>query len=229
MSEAVRAEGLVKEYGDGDARLTVLRGIDLGIARGETVALCGPSGSGKSTLLNLIGCLDRPSSGRIWVDGRDVSRLSRVEQASMRLRTLGFIFQSFNLLSDATALENVMMPLVYAGTGREERKRRALEVLERVGLGDRTGHLPNQLSGGQKQRVAIARACVTRPRILLADEPTGALDTKTGGDVLELLTELHGEEGMTIVMVTHDDEVAAWAQRRIDLRDGVIVAGGAAA
>jgi len=229
VSEAVRAEGLVKEYGDGDARLTVLRGIDLGIARGETVALCGPSGSGKSTLLNLIGCLDRPSSGRIWVDGRDVSRLSRVEQASMRLRTLGFIFQSFNLLSDATALENVMMPLVYAGTGREERKRRALEVLERVGLGDRTGHLPNQLSGGQKQRVAIARACVTRPRILLADEPTGALDTKTGGDVLELLTELHGEEGMTIVMVTHDDEVAAWAQRRIDLRDGVIVAGGAAA
>ncbi len=229
MSDAVRARGLVKEYGDGDARLTVLQAIDLDVASGETIALCGPSGSGKSTLLNLIGCLDRPTRGRIEVAGQDVSRLSRVEQAGVRLRTLGFIFQSFNLLSDATAHENVMMPLVYAGVGREERKRRAAEVLERVGLADRMDHLPNQLSGGQKQRVAIARACVTRPRILLADEPTGALDTKTGQDVLDQLGELHAEEGMTIVMVTHDDEVAAWAGRRIDLRDGVIVAGGAAA
>jgi putative ABC transport system ATP-binding protein len=229
VSDAVRARGLVKEYGDGDARLTVLQAIDLDVASGETIALCGPSGSGKSTLLNLIGCLDRPTRGRIEVAGQDVSRLSRVEQAGVRLRTLGFIFQSFNLLSDATAHENVMMPLVYAGVGREERKRRAAEVLERVGLADRMDHLPNQLSGGQKQRVAIARACVTRPRILLADEPTGALDTKTGQDVLDQLGELHAEEGMTIVMVTHDDEVAAWAGRRIDLRDGVIVAGGAAA
>ncbi|MEM9115343.1 MAG: ABC transporter ATP-binding protein [Myxococcota bacterium] len=220
---------MTKTYGQGDAELTVLHGIDLTVKRGETLALCGPSGSGKSTLLNLIGCLDRPSGGRIWVAEKDVSSLDRVEQAAMRLRTLGFIFQSFNLLSDATALENVMMPLVYAGVARSERRSRATEVLERVGLSERSDHLPSQLSGGQKQRVAIARACVTRPKILLADEPTGALDTKTGRDVLELLDELHRQDELTIIMVTHDDEVAAWAQRRIDLRDGVIVAGGPAA
>jgi putative ABC transport system ATP-binding protein len=217
----VRVRGVTKTYGS--AETPVLRGVDLDVDPGDVVALCGPSGSGKSTLLNLIGCLDRPSTGTVELDGQDVSTLDRTAQARVRLRTLGFIFQSFHLLNDATALENVMMPLQYAGVPNDDARSRAEAMLARVGLQERLHHLPNQLSGGQKQRVAIARACMNRPRVLLADEPTGALDTRTGRAVLELLSELHQREGMAIVMVTHDEEVAGWAQRRIDLRDGLIV------
>ena len=220
---AVRVRDVTKVYGEGDAEVTVLRGIGLEIEAADVVALCGPSGSGKSTLLNLIGCLDRPTSGTVEVAGRDVSVLDRAAQAQMRLRTLGFIFQSFHLLSDATALENVILPMQYAGIPARDRTERAQRMLDRVGLSDRVHHMPNQLSGGQRQRVAIARACVMRPSILLADEPTGALDQNTGNAVLALLNELHAEDGLTIIMVTHDDEVAAWARQRVDLRDGAIV------
>ena len=224
--ELVRIRDLVKVYGEGDTEITVLREIDLAIHAGEIVALCGPSGSGKSTLLNIIGCLDRPTSGSYHLAGRDVSQLDRTMQARMRLNYLGFVFQSFHLLSDATALANVALPLQYAGLSRKERIERARAMLERVGLGDRLEHRPNQLSGGQRQRVAIARACITRPRLLLADEPTGALDTRTGRAVLELLGELHTESSLSIVLVTHDPAVAAWAHRRVDLLDGRIVDAG---
>ena len=224
----VSLRGLTKVYGEGDARVTVLSEIDLDIFEGETVALCGPSGSGKSTLLNLIGCLDRPSAGTYHLAGRDVSQLGRTAQADIRLRFLGFIFQSFHLLPDATAIENVMLPLQYGGVAPAERRRRAADILDRVGLGDRMDHRPNQLSGGQKQRVAIARACVTTPKLLLADEPTGALDSKTGEAVLGMLSDLHAERGLTVIMVTHEHDVAAWAQRRIDLHDGQIVGAHAA-
>jgi len=216
----VSIRGLTKVYGEGDARVTVLEALDLDVREGETVALCGPSGSGKSTLLNIIGCLDRPTAGTYRLAGRDVSQLDRSQQADIRLRYLGFIFQSFHLLPDATAVENVMLPLQYGGVAPAERRRRAEAILARVGLADRIDHRPNQLSGGQKQRVAIARACVTAPKLLLADEPTGALDSKTGHSVLEMLSTLHVEWGLTVVMVTHEHDVAAWAQRRIDLLDG---------
>lgn len=228
MAEAaplIEIRSLVKEYGEDEMRLRVLDGVDLDVGAGEIVALCGPSGSGKSTLLNIIGCLDRPTSGSYRLYGEDVSAYSKAEQANVRLRRLGFIFQSFHLLPDQTALENVMLPLLYAGLDRAERKARAVQMLERVELADRLDHRPNQLSGGQKQRVAIARALASQPKLLLADEPTGALDTRTGKAVLELLEELHDESEVTIVMVTHDLEVAAWAHRRIDLRDGRIVDG----
>ena len=227
--ELVQICDLVKVYGEGDAQITVLRQIDMTVQSGEIVALCGPSGSGKSTLLNIIGCLDRPTAGSYHLAGRDVSQLDRTTQAEVRLTYLGFIFQSFHLLGDATALENVTLPLQYAGFNKKERTERARAMLERVGLGDRIEHRPNQLSGGQRQRVAIARACVTRPRLLLADEPTGALDTRTGRAVLELLGQLHAESGLGIILVTHDPDVAAWAHRRVDLLDGRIVDGPAAA
>jgi putative ABC transport system ATP-binding protein len=220
----VRLRDVHKSYDDGGMQVPVLRGIDLDIANGEVVALLGPSGGGKSTLLNLLGCLDRPTSGSYELGGRDVSRLDRVEQAWVRLHYLGFVFQSFHLIAHATALENVALPLYYAGVERKEREERARAVLERVGLGDRTHHRPNQLSGGQKQRVAIARACVSNPRLLLADEPTGALDSKSGAEVLDLMSSLHRETGMTIVLVTHDLHVAAEiAQRHVEMRDGKIV------
>lgn len=229
MSEApigepiARIRGLVKTYGEAGAAVTVLKGVDLDIMPREIVALCGPSGSGKSTLLNIIGCLDRPSAGSYHLAGHDVSSLGRTAQAWMRLHYLGFIFQSFHLLGGITALDNVMLPLMYAGLNRNERKAKAAAMLERVGLGDRMDHRPSQLSGGQKQRVAIARALASAPKLLLADEPTGALDTKTGIAVLALLSELHEAQELTIVMVTHDNEVADWAHRRIDLRDGLII------
>lgn len=229
MSEApigepiARIRGLVKTYGEAGAAVTVLKGVDLDIMPREIVALCGPSGSGKSTLLNIIGCLDRPSAGSYHLAGHDVSSLGRTAQAWMRLHYLGFIFQSFHLLGGITALDNVMLPLMYAGLNRNERKAKAAAMLERVGLGDRMDHRPSQLSGGQKQRVAIARALASAPKLLLADEPTGALDTKTGIAVLALLSELHAAQELTIVMVTHDNEVADWAHRRIDLRDGLII------
>ena len=222
-SPLVSIRGLTKVYGEGDTAVTVLDDLDLDIYPKEIVALCGPSGSGKSTLLNLIGCLDRPTAGTYHLADVDVSQLDRRQQAWARLTYLGFIFQSFHLLSDSTAIENVMLPLQYAGIPPAERKARAAEMLNRVDLAERMDHRPNQLSGGQKQRVAIARACVSQPKLLLADEPTGALDTKTGKAVLALLNDLHAEGEMTIIMVTHDNEVADWAHRRIDLRDGRIV------
>jgi putative ABC transport system ATP-binding protein len=219
----VQLRGVTKSYGKGDAQVEVLRALDLDIARDDTVALCGPSGSGKSTLLNIVGCLDRPTGGSYHLDGQDVSRLDRKGQAQVRLQVIGFVFQSFHLLSDANALENVMLPLQYAKVSRREREARAKAMLDRVGLGDRMSHRPNELSGGQRQRVAIARALVGQPSLLLADEPTGALDTATGDAVMALLSELHAEGGLTVVIVTHDTEVASWARHRVDLRDGRIV------
>lgn len=219
----VEMRGVRRVYAEGPLRLTVLRGVDLTIGAGEIVALLGPSGSGKSTLLNIMGCLDRPTAGLYRLGGRDVSTLDPEEQAWVRLRYIGFVFQSFHLVKHATALENVALPLYYAGVPRRERMARAADTLARFGLGDRLDHRPDQLSGGQRQRVAIARAVVSRPRLLLADEPTGALDSKTGEEVLRLLRALHDETGVTLVLVTHDPNVAAVADRRIHVHDGRVV------
>jgi ABC-type lipoprotein export system ATPase subunit len=219
----VEVRDLHKIYRQDTLEVPVLRGVDFSIAQGEMVALMGPSGSGKSTLLNILGCLDRPTRGQYLLGKRDVSSLTRAEQAWVRLHYLGFIFQAFHLLGDSSVLENVAMPLFYAGVSPKERTARASELLLRVGLGDRMSHRPNQLSGGQRQRVAIARALVNRPRVLLADEPTGALDTRTGEEVLALVHELHDETGLTILIVTHDAEVARSADRIIHVRDGRIV------
>ena len=219
----VQVQNLIKVYMQDTLEVPVLRGVDFSIGQGQMVALMGPSGSGKSTLLNILGCLDRPTSGKYILGGRDVSLLSKTEQAWVRLHYLGFIFQAFHLLGDSSVLENVAMPLFYAGVPPKERKQRAEELLLRVGLGDRLEHRPNQLSGGQRQRVAIARSLINRPRVLLADEPTGALDTRTGHEVLALLHELHDETGLTILIVTHDPEVAKTADRLIHVRDGRIV------
>lgn len=219
----VEVRDLHKVYRQDTLEVPVLRGVDFSIAQGEMVALMGPSGSGKSTLLNILGCLDRPTRGQYLLGKRDVSSLTRAEQAWVRLHYLGFIFQAFHLLGDSSVLENVAMPLFYAGVPPKERTARAAELLARVGLGDRMSHRPNQLSGGQRQRVAIARALVNRPRVLLADEPTGALDTRTGEEVLGLLHELHDETQLTLLVVTHDPEVARSADRIIHVRDGRIV------
>jgi putative ABC transport system ATP-binding protein len=219
----VEVRELYKVYRQDTLEVPVLRGVDFAIGQREVVALMGPSGSGKSTLLNILGCLDRPTRGHYILGGRDVSTLSRAEQAWVRLHYLGFIFQAFHLVGDSTVLENVAMPLFYAGVAPKERKQRAEQLLERVGLKERLDHRPNQLSGGQRQRVAIARALINRPRVLLADEPTGALDQRTGHEVLELLHELHDETGLTILLVTHDAEVAGAADRIIHVRDGRVV------
>jgi ABC-type lipoprotein export system ATPase subunit len=219
----IEVSAVTKVYREDSVSVPVLRGVDFTVAAGEAIALLGPSGCGKSTLLNILGCLDRPSSGVYRLAGQDVSHLSREQEAWVRLHHIGFVFQSFHLIGHATALENVALPLYYAGVPRKEREARAQAILERVGLGDRLHHRPNQLSGGQRQRTAIARACVTKPKLLLADEPTGALDTRSGSEVLALLSELRVETGMTLVLVTHDVNVAASAQRRIEMRDGHIV------
>ena len=219
----VEIRDLHKVYHLDGLEVPVLRGVSFKIEPGEVVALMGPSGSGKSTLLNIIGCLDRPTSGHYILGGRDVSTLTRAEQAWVRLNYLGFVFQAFHLLPDSSVLENVAMPLYYAGFTAKERTERAAELLARVGLGDRLTHRPSQLSGGQKQRVAIARSLANNPKLLLADEPTGALDTKTGEEVLKLLDELHTETGLAILIVTHDPEVAEFAQRTVRVRDGLIV------
>jgi putative ABC transport system ATP-binding protein len=215
-------EDVTKSYSLGATRLCVLDGVNLRVNAGELVAIMGASGSGKSTLLNVIGCLDRPTAGRYLLQGRDVSRLSRAELASVRSETVGFVFQNFNLLARTSAIENVELPLVYAGVARKERLERARAALESVGLADRLAHHPSQLSGGQQQRVAIARALVNAPRFLLADEPTGNLDSRTSAAIMGLFQELHAG-GLTIIYVTHDVDVARCASRLITLVDGRIV------
>ena len=214
-------EKIVKYYGAGEARTEVLKGIDLTIERGEFLAIMGPSGSGKSTLMNIIGCLDRPSGGTYRYETRRIDTLDHDQRAYFRRYMLGFVFQGYNLLKKTTALENVEMPLIYHGVPAKERRRRAIEALESVGLGNRIGYEPGELSGGQQQRVAIARAIVTRPSLLLADEPTGNLDSVTSVEIMKLLTSLH-RAGNTIIMVTHEEDIAAWASRVIHLRDGMI-------
>ena len=219
--DVIRVQGLRKEYRMGAETIHALRGVDLAVARNEYVAVMGPSGSGKSTFMNMIGCLDTPTSGDYWLNGQPVARLDDDALATIRNREIGFVFQTFNLLPRSTALENVELPLVYADLRRRERRERAAEMLERVELGTRMGHRPNELSGGQRQRVAIARALATRPALLLADEPTGALDTRTGEEIMALFGELHAA-GQTVMLVTHEPEIAAHAERVIWLRDGVI-------
>ena len=216
---------ITRDFKLGGQTVHVLKGIDLDIKRGEYVALMGPSGSGKSTLMNLLGCLDTPTSGTYVLADRDVSGMGEQELAEVRNQEIGFVFQTFNLIPRQTALDNVALPLVYAGIGKEERLERAAEVLRSVGLGDRMHHQPNQLSGGQRQRVAIARALVNKPSLILADEPTGNLDSTTSDEILRLFDEIHAA-GNTLVVVTHEEEVARHAKRVIRLRDGIIADGG---
>ena len=212
---------LDREYVMGSETVRALRGVDLTIRRNEFVAIMGPSGSGKSTLMNLIGCLDTPSAGEYWLNGYRVSELGDDQLARIRNKEIGFVFQTFNLLPRATALQNVELPMVYAGVGSKERRAAAQQALGRVGLGDRMSHRPNELSGGQRQRVAIARALVNTPSLILADEPTGNLDSKTSAEILALFEQLH-TEGQTIVLVTHELDIAAHARRQVHLRDGQV-------
>lgn len=221
MKKLIDLSGINKSYRNGDQELQVLKNINLQVEEGEFLAIMGPSGSGKSTLMNIIGMLDRPSSGTYHLDGKEVARLGEKKSAKVRNQAIGFVFQQFFLLSKLNALQNVELPLIYAGVSQSKRKALAEQYLEKVELETRMHHLPSELSGGQKQRVAIARALVNRPSIILADEPTGALDTKTGEQIMELLTELN-KEGKTIIMVTHEPEIAAYAKRQIVIRDGVI-------
>ena len=217
----IRTRGLRKDYVLGGETIRALRGVDLDIQPAEFVAVMGPSGSGKSTFMNLIGCLDTPTEGEYWLSGVPVSELSDDELAHIRNQEIGFVFQTFNLLPRATALHNVELPLIYAGVGAKERKRRAQENLDLVGLSDRMHHRPPELSGGQRQRVAVARALVNQPALLLADEPTGNLDSVTGEEIMDVFVELN-REGQTIVLVTHEANIAAYARREVHLHDGVI-------
>jgi len=220
MTALIEVRGVHRVYGTGDAEVRALDGVDLDIQAGEFVTFMGPSGSGKSTMLNSLGCLDVPTHGSVRIDGQQVSGLDRTERAIVRRDRLGFVFQGFNLLARSTAVENVELPLVYQRVGASERRRRALEALSSVGLADRADHLPSQLSGGQQQRVAIARAIVTEPRILLADEPTGNLDTRMSHDVMKLLRRLNQDRGITILMVSHEPEMAVYSDRIVHFRDG---------
>jgi putative ABC transport system ATP-binding protein len=219
--DVIVTSNLWKTYEMGDQVVNALRGVNLRIRHNEYVAIMGPSGSGKSTLMNLIGCLDSPSQGRYWLNGHDVSELNDDELARIRNKEIGFVFQTFNLLARATSLHNVELPLIYNGTPAAERIKRATEVLESVHLGARMNHKPNELSGGQRQRVAIARALVNRPSIILADEPTGNLDSKTSDEIMDLFDELQAK-GNTIVLVTHEPDIAEYAHRVITIRDGIV-------
>ena len=217
----IEIRNIIRDFKLGQEIVHVLKGIDLDIKRGEYVAIMGPSGSGKSTLMNLLGCLDTPTSGSYNLNGNDVSRMSDDELAEIRNTEIGFVFQTFNLLPRTTALENVALPMIYAGASKKQRQERATEVLNDVGLADRMDHKPNQLSGGQRQRVAVGRALVNKPSIILADEPTGNLDSKTGMEIMGLFDEIH-KAGNTVIMVTHEEEVAAHAHRIIRLLDGMV-------
>jgi putative ABC transport system ATP-binding protein len=216
----IRLESVYKVYDLGEIQVQALRGVSLQIRRGEFVAVMGSSGSGKSTLMNILGCLDRPTRGQYFLDGIDVSHRTKQELARIRNRKLGFVFQQFNLLARTSAVENVELPTIYAGIKPEERRVRALEALARVGLSERAGHHPSQLSGGQQQRVAIARGLVNRPQILLADEPTGNLDSRTSVEIMQILQELNDAQGITIVVVTHEHDIAQYARRALEFRDG---------
>ena len=222
MATLITLDNIEKVYDTGAVKVPALRGVSLRVCAGEFVAVMGASGSGKSTLMNIIGCLDRPTSGIYRFAGQDVNHLSRTELAQVRNRKIGFVFQGFNLLKRHTAVENVAMPLLYAGVPARRRRKMALEMLRLVGLGDRASHLPNQLSGGQQQRAAIARALVNQPQILLADEPTGNLDSRTGAEILGEFQRLHRERGQTIIIVTHDASIASYAARLVTMRDGLI-------
>lgn len=222
MPEVIKLENIRRVFGEGDHTVEALRGVSFTIDGGEFVAIMGASGSGKSTCMNTLGCLDKPTSGTYWLDGIDTAGMSPDQLAEVRNRKLGFVFQGFNLLSRTSALENVELPLIYAGLPAHERHSRAKEALERVGLGDRLNHTSAQLSGGQQQRVAIARALVNEPAVILADEPTGNLDTTTTQEIMQLFTALN-KQGITIVMITHEPEVAEYATRRITFRDGAII------
>ena len=228
MSTIIRTQGITKVYGANGAAVHALRGIDFAVEKGEFVALIGPSGSGKSTLMAILGCLDSPSAGTYELDGHPVHGLSGGELARIRNGKIGFVFQSYNLLPKASILRNVELPMLYAGLGRRERRDRALALLEKVGIADKADKLPAALSGGQKQRVAVARALANEPALLLADEPTGALDSRTGAEVLDLFRELHGQ-GHTLLLVTHDPSIAAQAERRVEIRDGLIASAEGAA
>jgi len=228
MSEqqsVIRITNLVKTYVVGEVEVRALRGVSLDVKKGEFLAVTGPSGSGKSTLMHILGCLDRPTSGQYFLDGQDVSQMSRDELAEVRNNKIGFVFQGFNLLSRTSAVDNVELPLLYSGANIKgvERRRRALESLEAVGLGKRSEHHPNQLSGGQQQRVAIARALITRPSIVLADEPTGNLDTRTSIEVMGIFQRLNRERGITVLVITHEHDIAEYGTRIITCRDGLIV------
>ncbi len=230
MTDQIRLRDIHKAYQLGEIRLPVLKGISLAIGRGELVALMGASGSGKSTLMNILGCLDHPSSGEYWLDGEDISGLEAKERARLRNRTIGFVFQSFNLLPRMSALDNVIMPLDYtrAHLGEGVRRQRGRDMLAKVGLVDRAHHQPSQLSGGEQQRVAIARSLINRPEILLADEPTGNLDSHTSEDILAMFERLNQDERITIILVTHDPNVARHSRRVIHMKDGLVLEGGGA-
>ncbi len=221
--ELIRVRDLCKIYQVGDIEVRALRGVNLDICRGEFAAIMGASGSGKSTFMNILGALDRPTSGSYFLEGEDIGARSPDGLAEIRNRKIGFVFQGFNLLSRTPAVENVELPMLYRGLNAEERRRRALEVLTQVGLGERFDHTPNQLSGGQQQRVAIARALVNCPSLILADEPTGNLDTQTSAEIMELFRSLNIQQGITIIFVTHEPDIAAYARRQIVFRDGLIV------
>ena len=219
----VELKDIRKSFSLGSDQIEILHGVSLAVEKGEFVAMMGPSGSGKSTTMNILGCLDKPTSGQYFLDGKDVSKLKRDELAAIRNSTIGFVFQGFNLLQKTSALENVELPLLYAGVSAKERHRRAKEVLEKMGLADRLHHEPTQLSGGQQQRVAIARGIVNEAPILMADEPTGNLDSKTSDDIMRLFQKLNREQGITIILVTHEPDVAAFAKRLIVFKDGNIL------
>ena len=223
MSELIRVEDVHKTYRMGNVEVPALRGINLSIAQGEFVAVMGSSGSGKSTLMNILGCLDRPNTGKYFLEGHEVGSLKPDQWAYIRNKRIGFVFQGFNLLSRTTALENVELPMMYNGFAGQERHQRAIEVLALVGLDKRVDHTPNQLSGGQQQRVAIARALVNRPPLILADEPTGNLDSATSNEIMALFQQLNTGQGITIILVTHEADIAAYARRQIIFRDGLVI------